>query len=49
MGPQSETSMMDFAKRSVLVIVIALLGVFAFIAAVLTWSAPVYIASKPFM
>lgn len=50
MKTQSQTKMMDVAKSSYLVIVIALLGVFAFISAVLVaWPALAYIASKLFM
>ena len=50
MKTQSESKMMDLAKSSYLVIVIALLGVFAFISAVLiAWPALAYIASKLFM
>jgi hypothetical protein len=50
MKTQSQTKMMDVAKSSYLVIVIALLGVFAFISAVLiAWPALAYIASKLFM
>ena len=50
MKTQSESKMMDVAKSSYLVIVIALLGVFAFISAVLiAWPALAYIASKLFM
>ncbi|MHB8708688.1 MAG: hypothetical protein ACYC9I_07425 [Desulfuromonadales bacterium] len=50
MKTQSQSKMMDVAKSSYLVIVIALLGVFAFISAVLiAWPALAYIASKLFM
>ena len=50
MKNQSQSKMMDVAKSSYLVIVIALLGVFAFISAVLiAWPALAYIASKLFM
>ena len=50
MKTQSESKMMDVAKSSYLVIVIGLLGVFAFISAVLiAWPALAYIASKLFM
>lgn len=50
MKTQSSSKMMDVAKSSYLVIVIALLGVFAFISAVLiAWPALAYIASKLFM
>ena len=50
MKTQSQSKMIDVAKSSYLVIVIALLGVFAFISAVLiAWPALAYIASKLFM
>ena len=50
MKTQSNSKMMDVAKSSYLVIVIGLLGVFAFISAVLiAWPALAYIASKLFM
>ena len=50
MKTQSQSKMMDVVKSSYLVIVIALLGVFAFISAVLiAWPALAYIASKLFM
>lgn len=50
MKTQSQAKMMDVAKSSYLVIVIALLGVFAFISAVLiAWPALAYIGSKLFM
>ena len=50
MKNQSNSKMMDVAKSSYLVVVIALLGVFAFISAVLiAWPALAYIASKLFM
>ena len=50
MSAQSASNRMDVAKISFLVIVIALLGVFAFISAVLiAWPALAYIASKLFM
>ncbi len=50
MKTQSESKMMDVAKSSYLVIVMALLGVFAFISAVLiAWPALAYIASKLFL
>lgn len=50
MKTQSNSKMMEVAKSSYLVIVIALLGVFAFISAVLiAWPALAYIASKLFM
>lgn len=50
MKAQSQTKIMDVAKSSYLVIVIAMLGVFAFISAVLiAWPALAYIASKLFM
>jgi hypothetical protein len=50
MKTESQSKMMDVAKSSYLVIVIALLGVFAFISAVLiAWPALAYIASKLFM
>jgi hypothetical protein len=50
MKTQSQSKMTDVAKSSYLVIVIALLGVFAFISAVLiAWPALAYIASKLFM
>ena len=49
MKTQSQSKMMDVAKSSYLVIVIAVLGVFAFISAVLiAWPALAYIASKLF-
>ena len=47
MKTQSESKMMDVAKSSYLVIVIALLGVFAFISAVLiAWPALAYLGAK---
>ena len=50
MKTQSESKMLDVAKSNYLVIVIGLLGVFAFISAVLiAWPALAYIASKLFM
>ena len=50
MKTQSNSKMIDVVKSSYLVIVIALLGVFAFISAVLiAWPALAYIASKLFM
>ena len=50
MKNQANAKMIDAAKSSYLVIVIALLGVFAFISAVLiAWPALAYIASKLFM
>ena len=49
MKTQSQTKMMDAAKSSYLVIVIAVLGVFAFISAVLiAWPALAYIGAKLF-
>ena len=49
MKTQSQSKMMDVAKSSYLVIVIAVLGVFAFISAVLiAWPALAYIGSKLF-
>ena len=50
MKTQSQSKMIDVAKSSYLVVVIALLGVFAFISAVLVaWPALAYMASKLFM
>ena len=50
MKTQANSKMLDVVKSSYLVIVIALLGVFAFISAVLiAWPALAYIASKLFM
>ena len=49
MKTQSQTKMMDVIKTNYLVIVIALLGVFAFISAVLVaWPAVAYIAARFF-
>ena len=49
MKTQSNSKMMDVAKSSYLVIVIGLLGVFAFISAVLiAWPALAYIGAKLF-
>jgi hypothetical protein len=49
MKTQSHSKMMDVAKSSYLVVVIALLGVFAFISAVLiAWPALAYIGAKLF-
>jgi len=49
MKTQSQSKMMDVAKSSYLVIVIAVLGVFAFISAVLiAWPALAYIGAKLF-
>ena len=49
MKSQSQSKMVDIAKSSYLVIVIALLGVFAFISAVLiAWPALAYIGAKLF-
>jgi hypothetical protein len=49
MNTQPQSKMMDVVKSSYLVIVIALLGVFAFISAVLiAWPALAYIASRLF-
>ena len=49
MKTQSQSKMMDVAKSSYLVVVIALLGVFAFISAVLiAWPALAYIGAKLF-
>jgi len=49
MKTQSQTKMMEAAKSSYLVVIIAVLGVFAFISAVLiAWPALAYIASKLF-
>jgi len=49
MKTQSQTKMLDVVKANYLVIVIALLGVFAFISAVLVaWPAVAYIASRFF-
>ena len=50
MKTQSQSKLIEVAKSSYLVIVIALLGLFAFISAVLiAWPALAYIASKLFM
>ena len=47
MKTQSQSKMMDVAKSSYLVIVIAVLGVFAFISAVLiAWPALAYLGAK---
>ena len=49
MKTQSQTKLMDVVKTNYLVIVIALLGVFAFISAVLVaWPAVAYIAARLF-
>ena len=49
MKNQTQTNMMDLVKSSYLVLVIALLGVFAFISAVLiAWPALAYIGAKLF-
>ena len=49
MKSQSQSKMIDIAKSSYLVLVIALLGVFAFISAVLiAWPALAYIGAKLF-
>lgn len=49
MNTQSETKMMSVAKSSYLVIVLALLGIFAFISAVLiAWPALAYLGAKLF-
>ena len=49
MKTQSNSKMIDVAKSGYLVIVIALLGVFAFISAVLiAWPALAYIGAKLF-
>jgi hypothetical protein len=49
MKTQSQTKLIDVVKTNYLVIVIALLGVFAFISAVLVaWPALAYIASRLF-
>ena len=46
---KTQSRMMDVVKSSYLVIIIAMLGVFAFISAVLiAWPALAYIASKLF-
>ena len=46
---KTQSRMMDLVKSSYLVLVIALLGVFAFISAVLiAWPALAYIASRLF-
>jgi len=50
MKTQSQSKMIDVAKSSYLVVILALLGVFAFISAVLiAWPALAYLASKLFM
>ena len=49
MKTQSQSRMMDVVKNSYLVLVIAALGIFAFISAVLiAWPALAYIGSKLF-
>jgi hypothetical protein len=49
MKTQSQTKLIDVVKTNYLVIVIALMGVFAFISAVLVaWPALAYIASRLF-
>ena len=49
MKTQSQSKMIDVVKSSYLVLVIALLGVFAFISAVLiAWPALAYIGAKLF-
>ena len=46
---KTQTSFMDFVKTNYMVVVIAVLGVFAFLSAVLiAWPAIAYIASKLF-
>jgi len=50
MKTQSQSKLMDAVKSNYLVIIIALLGVFAFISAVLVaWPALAYMASRWFM
>jgi hypothetical protein len=50
MKTQSQSKLMDVVKSNYLVIIIALLGVFAFISAVLVaWPALAYMASRWFM
>ena len=50
MKTQSQPKLMDAVKSNYLVIIIALLGVFAFISAVLVaWPALAYMASRWFM
>ena len=50
MKTQSQSKMIDVAKSSYLVVILALLGVFAFISAVLiAWPALAYLASNLFM
>lgn len=50
MKTQSQSKLMDVVKSSYLVIILAVLGVFAFISAVLVaWPALAYMASKLFM
>ena len=50
MKTQSQSKMIDVAKSSYLVVILGLLGVFAFISAVLiAWPALAYLASKLFM
>lgn len=50
MKAQSQSKLMDVVKSNYLVIIIALLGVFAFISAVLVaWPALAYMASRWFM
>jgi hypothetical protein len=50
MKTQSQSKMIDVAKSSYLVVILALLGLFAFISAVLiAWPALAYLGSKLFM
>jgi len=47
---KTQTRFMDFVKTNYLVVVIAVLGVFAFLSAILVaWPAIAYIASKLFV